>query len=160
MGRPHPARLPAARPPGHPGAKGAVIVASLGAAAHWALQNVDAAGGLRAYLVSIDLLDPHPQDLAAAAAAAEAQAASAAAAEQQAAQEPLPARPWWHAYLPVQKMSDAEWREYKAAQEATEAARIEAALAGGLPAVIERRKREVAEAAEAQQQQQQQGGKS
>jgi hypothetical protein len=45
-------------------------------------------------------------------------------------------------------MSDQEWEEYRAAQDEAQRQRIEAALAGGLPVMVERRRQ--------QQQQQQQ----
>lgn len=129
----------------------AVIVATVAGAAHWALARVDAAGGLRAFLISVDLLDPPRGSQAPAAAAVDvggsaaggAASGSGAGAGGEAPGEgpplaPAP-RPWWHAYLPVKKLTDAEWAEYKASQDKAQRQRIEAALAGGLPAMVERR---------------------
>lgn len=86
---------------------------------HLAAARVDAAGGLQQFLISLDLLDPPPPPAPGSpeAAAAEAAAAVEAAARQVAEQQALAERPWWHRYLPVRRMSDTEWEEYKAQQD-------------------------------------------
>ena len=113
---------PQSLPAGQPGARGAIICAAIGGVAHLAAARVEAAGGLQQLLISMDLLDPPPPpppgspEAAAAQAAAQAAAATAAAAaaaQQQAEQ----ARPWWHQYMPLRRMSDQEFEEYKAKQD-------------------------------------------
>lgn len=132
---------------GQPGARGAIICAAIGGVAHLAAARVEAAGGLQQLLISMDLLDPPPPpppgspEAAAAQAAAQAAAATAAAAaaaQQQAEQ----ARPWWHQYMPLRRMSDQEFEEYKAKQDDAQRKRIEAALAGGLPVMVDRARQE------------------
>lgn len=110
---------------GRPGAPGSIICAAIAGAAHLAAARVDAAGGLQQLLISMDLLDPPPPPLPGTpeAAALEAAAAAAVVAKQAAAeaeQARLAARPWWHKYMPVRKMSDVEWEEYKAQQDDTQ----------------------------------------
>lgn len=119
---PDPAAAAATAAAGQAAAPGAIVCAALGGAAHLLADRVDAAGDLQKFLISLDLLDPpppplpgSPEALAAEAAAAEA-AARAAAAEQAA----LAARPWWHRYLPVRRMSDAEWQQHQAQQDEAE----------------------------------------
>ena len=99
-----------------------MICAGVGGVVHLAAARVEAAGGLQQFLIAMDLLDPPPPPppgsaeaaaAEAAAAAAAAAAATAAAAERAAAA----ARPWWHRYLPLRRMSDAEFEEYKAKQD-------------------------------------------
>ena len=91
-------------------------------------------GGLRNFLIGVDLLDPPAH------AGSGREEAEAGQVEEE--EEPLAPRPWWHAYLPVRKLSDAEWRAYRGQQDAVQQQRIDAALAGGLPAVLERRQRQ------------------
>ncbi|PRW56707.1 mitochondrial import inner membrane translocase subunit tim17 [Chlorella sorokiniana] len=136
---------------GQPGARGAVICAAIGGVAHLAAARVEAAGGLQQLLIAVDLLDPPPPPppgspeaaaaeaaAQAAAAAAAAQAAAPGAAGAAAAAQQGEARPWWHQYLPLRRMSDQEFEDYKAKQDDVQRKRIEAALAGGLPVMVDR----------------------
>ncbi|KAL4427821.1 hypothetical protein ABPG75_001910 [Micractinium tetrahymenae] len=145
---------------GRSGAPGAVICAALGGAVHLLADKIQVAGGFAQLLVSMDLLDPPPQPAQPPAEAEQqqsshtsrsgrAEGAAAAAAAGQAGQPPA-ARPWWHKYLPIKKMSDEEWERYKSQQDAAQRKRIEAALAGGLPVMVDRQR----------QQQEQQDGSS
>ncbi|KAL4442039.1 hypothetical protein ABPG77_011300 [Micractinium sp. CCAP 211/92] len=126
---------------GRSAAPGAVICAALGGAAHLLAGRIEAAGGFAQLLVSLDLLDPPPQPPAKAeqphsSSSAEAGAAAAAG---QAGGQPS-SRPWWHDYLPIKRMSDEEWEQYKSQQDDVQRKRIEAALAGGLPVMVDRQR--------------------
>ncbi|PSC68115.1 mitochondrial import inner membrane translocase subunit Tim17-A [Micractinium conductrix] len=115
---------------GRSGGPGAIICAALGGGVHLAAARVDAAGGLQQLLVSMDLLDPPPQQ--------EEQQQEQQEQEEQQREASAP-RPWWHQYLPVQKMSEEEWQTYKGQQDDAQRKRIEAALAGGLPVMVDRK---------------------
>ncbi|GAB4818017.1 hypothetical protein N2152v2_005063 [Parachlorella kessleri] len=126
---------------GHP-VKGAAVCAALGGAASWAGRKVDFSHGLRGVLVSMDLLDADsPQQKASAQQATAAAAAAAAAGREDGAENDAPSSwfDWVAPLLPVKKFTDEEWEEYKRSQDEMQRKRIEVALEGGLPVMVDRK---------------------
>lgn len=98
--------------------------------------------GLRQAFISLDLLDDDVHDADDSAPRGHDEAAAAAAASpllETGGEEGRRWLEWASSYLPIRKMSDEEWEEYQRKQEQAQQRRVQAALEGGLPAILERK---------------------